>query len=256
MNPRALLAEIRKRPLLFIGGLVALFAIANLSDLFGSGGKSSDDTPTDPEADPNATQDPTSSAYDSAGFYAPSYQPSYDPFATDLGTYTPTTEYSAEGCPLPRPTAPALYKDQGEYVCDAATKQWVWKWNAAKVSKGGCLLPRPTPPAAYVGRGQYVCDAATKQWVWKWKTQTPRPARLALKAGKHQTWSVNTSVTPKKATGSRQWQHGAVTVETSGKTAVRMPNGTTAELVRINTGGQTGRWIRPTAGTWTPATGG
>lgn len=265
MNARRLLEEIRKRPLIVVGGLVALFAIANLSDLFGRG--QATDEPTDPQADPGTgtdTADPAAAAgyTDPYGYTSPSYptSPAYDPFVNDPGTNQPTIDYSPEGCPLPRPAAPDLYKDQGEYVCDGATKQWVWKWKPAKVSQGGCLLPKPTPPAAYIGRGEYVCDTTSKQWVWKWKPATPppakKPARLVLKAGTHQTFSVNTSVTPKKASDARQWQHGAVTVETSGKAAVRLPSGSTVELVQIKTGGQAKRWIRPTAGAWSPATGG
>lgn len=241
----AIARRLGARPILIVGGAVGLLLLARLN-----ASRSADvpaDVPAeDPAADPSAVATDDGSGLGLGYNYgSPLAGYTFDPFADSYGTDTGTVETTPEGCPLPKPKVPETegYKGNGEWVCDASAKTWVWRWNTtgkgcplpkptvpvpllathvykcndqtnrwelvSKVTEGGCkLAERPTaPPAGKAsGSGEWVCDAGA--WKWKPKTGNPPPpdgsGTITIPAGNHRTWAVDR--TAKRAHDPEPWK--------------------------------------------------
>jgi hypothetical protein len=104
---------------------------------------------------------------------------------------TPRILTTPEGCPLPKPPASAGV-GPGDFVCDRASRTWVWQPDAPQLSADGCPLPKPAIPATHAGLGDWTCVA--RRWEWTWKdapTAPPIAGVLVLKAGTYQTWGLS-----------------------------------------------------------------
>jgi hypothetical protein len=125
----------RERPILIVGGALALLLLAAAVNR--NGGAGEDEAELDPELDGELGLDgatgESSAAPGSltfgAGYGLPSYgidgAGGYDPFSTDPATQTAEVERTPEGCPLPKPAIPSGLSGQGDWVCSSG--RWVWK---------------------------------------------------------------------------------------------------------------------------------
>lgn len=243
-----LLAQVRKRPLYVIAGLVGLFLLVQVVGRLNGGTDDAavtDDTATtDPPAvDPSAAFTTPAIGYDTGT--------SYDPFAagTDAGTGD-LAQYSADGCLLPKPAVPSSYDGKGDWACNASSRAWVWVWKAAATTSGGCLLPKPTIPAAYIGKGDWACDPATHNWVWKPKAQPTTGPHIAIpKNRKFNTYALDTH--GKLTKGQSRTAASAVTWKTSSPAVTKKTTqGTSMHVVQLKSGPLAGRWIATSAGSW------
>lgn len=205
--------EARKRPILIVGGAVAILLMAALLNRRSSSDSSGDDL----SADDLGTDDPTDPAAGDVGYASTNPFPSggsyFDPGSFDMetgGTVAPQT--TPDGCSLPAPVPPAGYTA----VC--AGGSWVFQ----KVpTTGGGTTPAPTAkgPRITIPKGRAFRHYALRNG--KLVDGKSRTAGAAV------TWKTSPTPVRRKTAG-----------------------GSTINAVQLKSGPLSGRYVGTSIGSW------